>query len=222
MVTTAAPSLRGLDRATGAELWSMPETDVIDTSGVGAARGPAAVDGQTVIVSAGGPSVGGPVLMAIDAPTGGLLWTASPIGHPSAAEATVVGATGSGPNATVQSLDLGTGETLWNEPGRPSYGELWATGDDGVYVLGDMGDVLAYELDDGRVRWTSDARLGQPQLVIDDGVVVLWEATLAMLSTIDGSPQWTLHNPPQQRLDEQRRANSTDVIVAVNSLPWGD
>jgi outer membrane protein assembly factor BamB len=220
VVTTAAPTLRGLDRATGAELWSIPETDVTDTSGVGAARGPAAVDGQTVVLPAGGPPIGGPALVAIDAPTGDLLWDAPMLGHPSAADATVVGVASSAPNATLTSLELATGEPLWTQPGQPSYGELWAIGDGGVYVLDQTGETVAYELDDGTVRWSVQQRLGMPQLVINDGVVLLWETSLAMLSTVDGSVRWALDTPIDSRLMNSAGANSTDVVIAVNSLPW--
>jgi outer membrane protein assembly factor BamB len=214
-----AGGLRGLDRATGAELWSTPGTDLNDTSGVGVARGAAAVDAETVIF----PS---PALVAIDAPTGNLFWRAPTLGHPSAAEGWVVGVSGGGLTSPlpkgVSSLDGATGETLWTQPGQPSYGELWAIGDGGVYVLDAMRNTIAYDLDDGSVRWTTAQRLGEPQLVINDGVVVLWEDSLAMLSTHDGSVRWALDTPIDSTLMNSAGANSTDVVIAVNSLPWGD
>ena len=80
VAVVSAGGLRGLDRATGAELWATPGTDLSDTSGVGTARGAAAVDGETVILPT-------PALVAVDAPTGNLLWEAPTLGHPSAAEA---------------------------------------------------------------------------------------------------------------------------------------
>jgi outer membrane protein assembly factor BamB len=211
--------LRGLDRATGAELWSLPGTDLNDMSGVGTARGAAAVDGEFVVF----PS---PALVAIDAPSGDLLWQAPPLGHPSAAQGWVVGVSGGGLSSPspkeVSSLDGTTGDKLWTQAGRPSYGELWAIGDAGVYVLDAMSNVVAYELDDGTIRWTSEAGLGEPQLVADHGVVLLWEASLAMLSTLDGSLRWALNTPLNSDWMNSAGANSTDVVVAVNSVPWGD
>ena len=75
-------------------------------------------------------------------------------------------------------------------------------------------------VDDG--RWSVEQRLGMPQLVTNDGVVLLWEASLAMLSAVDGSVRWALDTPIDSTLMNSAGANSTDVVIAVNSLPWGD
>ena len=134
----------------------------------------------------------------------------------------MVGVAKSAPNPTLSSLDGTTGETLWTQPGRPSYGELWAIGDGGVYIVDFTGNVIAYELDDGTVRWSTGPRPEQPQLVTDDGVVLLWEASLTVLSTLDGSVRWALGTPINSEWMNSAAANSTAVVVAVKSLPWGD
>ncbi len=57
----AVPSgLVGLDRISGTQLWSS-EVSLLDESGVGAARGPAAVDGSTVMIPAASEVVTGVV-----------------------------------------------------------------------------------------------------------------------------------------------------------------
>jgi outer membrane protein assembly factor BamB len=118
----AVPSgLVGLDRVSGERLWSS-EVYLLDESGVGVARGPAAVDGSTVmipaasefvtgVVSDGGvivvngdaPSgetvtipLGPSVLVAVDGSTGATLWRGPRADHPAAADGYVVGYVHSG------------------------------------------------------------------------------------------------------------------------------
>ena len=118
----AVPSgLVGLDRVSGTQLWSS-EVFLLDESGVGVARGPAAVDGSTVMIPAasevitgvavdGGVIVSGPdlppgdtvtipmgpsTLIAVDASTGATLWTGPRLDHPAAADGYVVGYVHSG------------------------------------------------------------------------------------------------------------------------------
>ncbi len=114
----AVPSgLVGLDRVSGTQLWSSDEVFLLDESGVGVARGPAAVDGSTVMIPAasevvtgvvadGGAIVSGPDLppgdtvtipmgpsrlIAVDASTGATLWQGPRLDHPTAADGYVVG-----------------------------------------------------------------------------------------------------------------------------------
>ena len=156
----AVPSgLVGLDRVSGTQLWSS-EVSLLDESGVGVARGPAAVDGSTVMIPAapevrvavamdGGVIVSAPDpppgdtasgLIAVDGSTGATLWKGPRLDHPVAADGYVVGyvhsggETSPGPNSEVVVVDATTGEQLWSKPGSESYGDLWAIGDGAVYV----------------------------------------------------------------------------------------
>jgi outer membrane protein assembly factor BamB len=224
----AVPSgLVGLDRMNGTQLWSS-EVFLLDESGVGVARGPAAVDGSTVMIPAasevvtgvvtdGGAIVSGPDvppgetvtipmgpsrLIAVDASTGATLWQGPRLDHPAAADGYVVGyvhdgRSSPGPNSEVVVVDAKTGEQLWSQPGSESYGDLWAIGDGAVYVNVISDDsppsVVAYELESGDERWrlSPESMLSEPQQVVNDGVVLLWNE-LAMLSTKDGTTRWTI------------------------------
>jgi hypothetical protein len=259
VAVVAVPSgLVGLDRVTGAQLWSS-NVSLLDESGVGVARGPAAVDGSTVMVPAaseivtgvvtdGGLMVSGPDLppgetvtmpmgpsrlIAVDASTGVTLWQGPRLDHPAAAEGHVVGYVrsgmgSSGPNSEVVVVDATTAEQLWSQPGRESYGDLWAIGDGAVFVNG-VGDdslptVVAYELDSGDERWrrSTGPGLSDPQQVVDDGVVLLW-ADLVMLSTTDGTTRWALPGSVDAEAPMSGVGhNATSVFVSFNGLPYGD
>jgi hypothetical protein len=257
----AVPSgLVGLDRASGTQLWSS-EVFLLDESGVGVARGPAAVDGSTVMIPAasevitgvatdGGVIVSGPdlppgdtvtipmgpsTLVAVDASTGATLWQGPRLDHPAAADGYVVGyvhsgmGSASGPNYGVVVVDAATGEQLWSKPGRESYGDLWAIGDGAVFVndIGDdsLPDVVGYELESGDERWrrpTGESLPSDPQQVVEDGVVVLWN-DLALLSTADGTTRWTIPASvsPETPMSSTGH-NATSVFVSFNGLPWTD
>ncbi len=282
----AVPSgLVGLDRVNGTQLWSS-EVFLLDESGVGVARGPAAVDGSTVMIPAaaqtatapmppGGESgtgccvgpdgvtycVGEPgetapgaviagdddppcalvtaplgpsTLVAVDASTGATLWQGPRLDHPAAADGYVVGyvhsgmGSSSGPNSEVIVVDATTGEQLWSQPGSESYGDLWAIGDGAVYVNAINDDsqpsVVAYELESGDERWrlSPESRLSEPQQVVDDGVVLLWN-DLAMLSTTDGTARWTIPASvsPETPMSSVGH-NSAAVFVSFNGLQWTD
>lgn len=256
----AVPSgLVGLDRVSGTQLWSSA-VSLLDESGVGVARGPAAVDGSTVMIPAasevitgivtdGGVIVSGPdlppgetvsipvgpsMLIALDASTGATLWTGPRLDHPAAADGYVVGyvhsgmGSPSGPNFEVVVVDATTGEQLWSQPGRESYGDLWAIGDGAVYVNGIGGDslpgVVAYELDSGDERWrrSTELELSDPQQVVDDGVVLLW-TDLAVLSATDGTTRWTIPASvsPETPMSSIGH-NSASIFVTFNGLQWTD
>jgi outer membrane protein assembly factor BamB len=283
VVVLAVPSgLVGLDRATGQRLWSS-DVFLLDESGVGASRGPAAVDGSTVMIPAasqvrtvypppqgavGGVEGGGgccvapdgavycsgpvepggddppcqPVtapigpstLVAVDAMTGATLWRGPRLDHPTAAEGYVVGydnssmGSSSPPDSEVIVVDATTGAQLWNQPGSESYGDLWAIGDGAVYVnVADdvQRNVVAYELESGDERWrrATDMSLPtDPQQVADDKVVLLW-GDLAVLSTSDGTTQWTVSAPadPETPMSSVGH-NATSIFVSFNGRPSGD
>ncbi len=215
VVVGSFTGLRGLDRATGEERWTSPVA-LQDDSGVGVARGAAAVSGDTVIVPAGGN------LVAIDARTGTQLWHGQGLHHPSAAEGFVVGYSRDGPSQKVSGLDAVTGETLWTAPGRPSYGDLWAIGGGTVSALDAAPGIVAYELATGAVRWRRDDVMGEPQSAVGDAVFTLWEAYVGVLSPTDGSTRWEALEPLGSRLMSSVGSNSGSLFVSVNSLPFTD
>lgn len=160
VVVSVPDGLIGLDRRSGEARWSN-DVYLLDESQVGVARGPAAVDGSTVIIPAASELVSGvlgcptpscpssppvtiPVgpsaLVAVDATTGATLWEGGRLDHPVAADGYVVGYVrsagrlSSGPDSQVIVVDAATGEQLWTAPGMESYGDLWAIGDGAVYV----------------------------------------------------------------------------------------
>jgi outer membrane protein assembly factor BamB len=181
-VLSVPSGLVGLDRVSGKQLWSS-DVSLLDESGVGVARGPAAVDGSTVMIPAaskvvtgvatdGGAIVSGPnlppgetvaipigpsTLVAVDGTSGATLWQGPRLDHPAAAEGYVVGYVHSGPDSNVVVADVATGEEVWTKPGSESYGDLWALGDGAVYVNvrneTGLADVVAYELESGDERW---------------------------------------------------------------------
>jgi hypothetical protein len=259
-VLSAPSGLVGLDRASGALLWSS-DVFLLDESGVGVARGPAAVDGSTVMIPAasevvtgaaidGGVIVSGPdlppgdtvtipmgpsALVAVDASTGATLWQGPRLDHPAAADGYVVGyvhsgmGSASGPNYQVVVVDTATGEQLWSKPGRESYGDLWAIGDGAVFVndIGDdsLPDVVGYELESGDERWrrpTGESLPSDPQQVVEDGAVVLWN-DLAMLSTADGTTRWTIPASvsPETPMSSTGH-NAASIFVSFNGQPWTD
>ena len=133
-----------------------------------------------------------------------------------------------GPNSAVVVVDATTGEQLWSQPGRESYGDLWAIGDGAVYVnvFGDDSPpvVVAYELDSGDERWrrSPESMLSDPQQVVDDGVVLLWNE-LAMLSTPDGTTRWTIPASvsPEAPMSSVGH-NSASVFVSFTGLQSTD
>jgi hypothetical protein len=178
-----------------------------------------------------GPST----LVAVDASTGATLWQGPRLDHPAAADGYVVGyvhsgmGSASGPNYQVVVVDTATGEQLWSKPGRESYGDLWAIGDGAVFVndIGDdsLPDVVGYELESGDERWrrpTGESLPSDPQQVVEDGVVVLWN-DLALLSTADGTTRWTIPASvsPETPMSSTGH-NAASIFVSFNGQPWTD
>jgi outer membrane protein assembly factor BamB len=204
-----------LDRSTGKPRW---RSDVIlqDESGVGVARAATAVSGDTVIVPAG------PETIAIDGRSGSELWRTEAVHHPAASGSSAVGYITRGPATDVRVLDMTTGEARWTAPGAPSYGDLWAIGDDVVTVLDRAGGIVAYDVDTGDVRWRRDESVGQPHQTTGDSVINLWGGMLSVLSSADGSTRWSHEKPMGSDLMSSLAANPATVFVAVNTLPFGD
>lgn len=209
------PVVRGIDRATGAEVWT---SDIVfaDLSGVGVARSPAAVWDGTIAVPTGES------LTALDIATGATRWVGPQTDHPVATEGVVVGTIDSG--RTIRALDAFSGEVLWEAPGRASYGDLLAIGD-GIVVVNalDTPELIAHSLRDGTERWRVDAAgVGEPQMIVGTTVVTLWEGTLSTLSTADGSLLWMLDEPFGSLWMSSVGVDAATVVVAMNSRPWGD
>jgi outer membrane protein assembly factor BamB len=218
VVVIASSGLRGLDRVTGSEVWSS-DVSFEDPSGVMVARGAAAVSDDTIVVPTG------PSLTALDMATGATLWTAEQAEHPEAADGSVVGAVvNNGRPVAIRAFDLETGELRWEAPGRSSYGDLLAVGDGIVAVLAtETSEVIAYELATGEERWRVDAMgLGEPQMIVGKTLILLWEANLSAVSTVDGSTEWTTDQPLGSPLMNDVATDGASVYVAVNSRAWGD
>lgn len=281
VVITAPSGLIGLDRTSGEQVWSS-DVFLLDESGVMASRGPAAVDGSTVMIPAaseitdapmlpGGESatgccvapdgtsfcfgpdedsldsaaasagddppcelvtapLGPSTLVAVDGSTGATLWQGPRLDHPTAADGYVVGydhswmGSSSTPKWEVIVVDGAAGELLWSGPGSESYGDLWAIGDGIVAVtVNDRTEIVGYELDTGGERWRIDAAgLGQPQLISDTTLVLLWEGALSAVSTSDGSILWTADEPVGSPLMNNVGVRGSLLFVTLNSRPWGD
>jgi hypothetical protein len=147
-------------------------------------------------------------------------------------EGTVVGTirvTG-GQDDPTTAVDNATGRVLWTQPGSPPYDDVWAIGDDAVFVIDRNGPsaprLVAYELTSGKTRWQLDkvdpyGTIGWPWYVEGDLVFTIW-SNLAVFSTRDGKTMWQTYYPKVQfpRMTGVR-ANSTLVFVAFSSNPSG-
>jgi outer membrane protein assembly factor BamB len=209
---------RGIERATGDELW-VSDTPLSDQSGIFVARSPAAVLGEVVVVPTGA------TITAIDMRTGAVLWQAPRLDHLAAADGVVVGIRGAnGPAPSLAAIDAASGQQLWTAPGRPSYGGLLAAGDGVIAVLSPGGaGLVAYELASGDVRWLAvQTAYVEPQLISETSLVALWEGELAVVSTADGATIWSAREPFRSPLMNSVGSNGDSVFVAINSLPWRD
>ena len=209
------PVVRGIDRATGAVVWTS-DIGFSDDSGVVVARSPAVVWDSTIAVPTGQS------LTALDISTGAVRWVGPQTDHPVASEGVVVGTIDNG--RMIRALDAFSGELLWEAPGRASYGELLAIGD-GIVVVNalDTPELVAHLLRDGSERWRVDkAGLGEPQLTVGTTVVTLWEGLLAALSTADGSVLWAAEEPFGSPWMTTVAVVGTTMVVAMNSRPWAD
>jgi outer membrane protein assembly factor BamB len=209
---------RGIDRVTGDEVW-MSDIPLSDQSGVMVARSPAAVLGEVLVV------LPGATISAIDMETGAMLWQAPHLAHLAAAEGVIVGIEGSnGPAPSITALVITSGKRLWTAPGRPSYGGFLAVGDGAIVVFDPDGTgLVAYELASGNERWrVVQAVHVEPQMISGTSLVGLWEGEIAVVSTIDGATVWSTTQPFRSSLMNSVGSNGDAIVVAINSLPWGD
>lgn len=218
---TSPTGFRGIDRATGEELW-ISDTMLSDQSGNMVGRSPAAVLDEVMAVPTGA------TITAIDMPTGAVLWTSPQLDDPDAADGTIVGTRPSSRPPTVAAIDAASGEERWTAPGNASYGDLLAVGD-GVLVVMDAGenrglDLIAYELPSGDERWqvTQTSHMAQPQMIDGTSLIMLWEGELSVLSTTDGSTIWGATEPFGSTWMNSVGSNGDTVFVAINSRPFSD
>jgi outer membrane protein assembly factor BamB len=207
----------GLDRATGNERWRSA-IGMSDTSSVVVGRGSVALLDDLAFVPFG------PDLIALDLATGLERWRTGALDHPDAEFGVVVGGRPSASSpSVVQTLDAATGEDRWSASGEPSYGALWALGEDVVVVV-DGGEIVGRSLVDGSESWrTSRSDLpGEPQMIDGTVLVLLWEGLLGAADATTGSLLWSLDRPLGSDLMNSVDIDAGDVFVAVNSLPWGD
>jgi outer membrane protein assembly factor BamB len=212
---------RGIDRATGEELW-VSDTMLSDQSGNMVGRSPAAVLDEVMAVPTGA------TLTAIDMPTGAILWQSPQLDDPAAADGTFVGARRTSGPPTVAAIDAASGEERWTAPGSASYGDLLAVGD-GVIAVMDAGenrglDLIAYELSSGDERWqvTQTSHIAQPQMIDGTSLIMLWEGEFSVLSTTDGSTIWGATEPFGSTWMNSVGSNGDTVFVAINSRPFSD
>jgi outer membrane protein assembly factor BamB len=209
--------MRGIDRATGAEIWT---NDLFIQAGLGGtAFATSAVSNNVIAVT----TMDG--LAGVDLTSGAVLWTAPQLDQPTASEGVFVGwepSTGAAPS--LRALDATTGAELWTAQGAATHGGPLAVGDGVVVVLDQSGKYLiAYDLVTGAERWRVERTSpGEPQLTVGQSTVLLWEADLGVLSTTDGSRTWSATEPLRSPLMNNAGANESTVFVAVNSLPWSD
>jgi outer membrane protein assembly factor BamB len=218
---TSPTGFRGIDRATGEELW-VSDTMLSDQSGNMVGRSPAAVLDEVMAVPTGS------TLTAIDMPTGAVLWQSPQLDDPAAADGTIVGSRRTSGPPMVAALDAASGEERWTAPGSASYGDLLAVGD-GVIVVMDAGenrglDLIAYELSSGNERWqvTQTSHLAQPQLIDGTSLIMLWEGELTVLATTDGATIWGATEPFGSSWMNSAGSNGDTVFVAINSRPFAD
>jgi outer membrane protein assembly factor BamB len=209
--------IRGLDRATGIELW-VSDVRQLDTSGVYGALESTAVWQDTLVVQTDRTAT------AVGLGTGTVRWSSTDVGTPIGADVAVIGAGPiDGPDATITATDPTTGEGIWTAPGRLAYGGYAAIGD-GVVVVTDRdtgAGLVAYEQESGVERWRSDGHL-QAHTVVGGTVVSLWEAGLDARATGDGTLLWQVSEPFGSPFMNNLAANTSTVFVAINSLPWND
>jgi outer membrane protein assembly factor BamB len=211
-VLAEATRLRGVDRLTGGELWTL-EVVYQDLSGVAPSRAGTAVDGEAVVA----PTTSG--LVSFSALTGRERWRSQLYGAPTAASRTLVATTSTA--GTFVALDAPTGIERFRATGGPSDGDRWAVGDGAVHVVDPEAGLVAYDLTTGAVRWSrilgSDL-FGQPRLVFGGRVIMLSEAQMALVSTANGTTWWLRDRPLDNTWMSSVGANTASVIVAADTL----
>ena len=215
---SATPAVQGIDRATGAVVWTT-SLRVDDQSGVGVQRGAAAVTDGVLAVPTGAAVTG------IDLASGDVLWTSDQLDHPTGADGVFVGTPGN--QRGLRAIDARRGATLWeSDTVAVSYGDLLAVGG-GVLVAQDntttSQSTVGIDLRSGDERWRTPVAVhGDPQLTAGDLAVLLWEGTLGVIATDDGTVAWAGTEPFNSSFMSGATANSATLFVSINSLPWGD
>ena len=223
---TGRTVVRGLDRLTGQQIWTSDE-HFGDPSSIVVSRGSTAVDGDLVVVPTG------TTIVAFDAPTGQQLWEAPRLDHPVAAYGYVIGMDSAGsPSPATQAtlLDAATGEPVLVLQGQQSYRELWAIGENVVYLLdannrSQPAGLVAFELPGGDERWRLSGWdvVGEPQQTVGNNVIVRTRGGVAMLSGADGTSLWMLPSPADSTGGINNVGAGGDVVfVTFDALPPAD
>jgi outer membrane protein assembly factor BamB len=134
-----------------------------------------------------------------------------------------------GQDDPTSAVDESTGKTLWTKPGSPPYDDVWAIGDNAVFVIdrGATAALIGYELKTGATRWQLSgiqpygAAMGWPWHVDGKDLFAIW-SDLAVISTRDGKTRWHTSYPVAEfpRMTGVR-ANAALVFVAFSSVPSG-
>ena len=124
----------------------------------------------------------------------------------------------------VRALDAATGDTLWsNRDVAASYGGWLALGDGVLVAHHQRSNTVAIDLRTGEERWRTPLSLrADPQIVAGTSAILLWEGTLGVVDTGDGTVRWSADRPLLSTFMSSVAANDTTVFVSVNSLPWSD
>ena len=214
--SSATPGrLHAVDRATGAPVWTSDVRYAFSGGSIGA-RLSGTVSGELLVVPTGETMTG------IDLTTGAVLWTSDGVGDMGAADGVVVGTATDGSRGLV-AVDASTGAPLWEAEAGASYGGWLAIGDGVVVALSsETSEPVAFDLRTGEPRWSVRGVRAEPQMIVGTTALLLWEGTLAAVSTTDGSITWKLTEPFNSPFMNAVATNGAAAFVAINSLPWRD
>jgi outer membrane protein assembly factor BamB len=236
----AAPSgLVGLDRVNGTQLWSS-EVFLLDESGVGVARGPAAVDGSTVMIPAASQIATAPMPPGGESGTGccvapdGATYC---VGEPGETSPGAVIAGDDDPPcelvtaplgpSTLVAVDASTGATLWQGPrlDHPAAADGYVVG----YVHAGMGssgpnsEVVVVDAATGEQLWSQPGSESYGDLwAIGDGAVyvnVISDDSLPSVVAYElesGDERWRLS--PESMLSEPQQVVNDGVALLWNDL----
>jgi outer membrane protein assembly factor BamB len=220
----AVPSgLVGLDRVSGTQLWSS-EVFLLDESGVGVARGPAAVDGSTVMIPAASEVVtgvvtdGGAIVSGLDVPpadTGsGALRPPPPPPPPLVASRLIA-------------VDASTGATLWEGPrlDHPAAADGYVVGyvHDGRSSPGPNSEIVVVDAKTGEQLWSQPGSESYGDLwAIGDGAVyvnvISDDSPLSVVAyeLESGDERWRLS--PESMLSDPQQVVDDGVVLLWSDL----
>jgi outer membrane protein assembly factor BamB len=209
-------------RGSGQARWTADPGASLDTNAVNG-RAPAAVVGTTVVLplrttrTANRPDA----LVALDVATGKERWRGPMVEFPVEDGGVLVGGGEQGP---ATALDAATGAQLWQQPGAPSYSQIWAVGDGfvGVHVLG--GALAAYDLRSGTRRWQQPNERHTWLLVAEgDAAYASSDVEISALAGADGATRWTQWLPVvAPAWGDAIVADADRVVVSISDFPPGD